>query len=108
MNRRSYHAWGCKVFLLNTIIVHNAQNDIFFRFIFPPIFPSVKYFYLTLKNGIPWIKLTHSPLFLFYGSLYLLETFLFPFWFFPLFSSSPIPGGFFPPFPLSPRPFFPP
>lgn len=84
------------------------KTIIFSRFIFPPIFPSVKYFYLTLKNGIPWIKLTHFPLFLFYGSLYLLETFLFPFWFFPLFSSSPIPGGFFPPFPLSPRPFFPP
>nr|DAL51134.1 MAG TPA_asm: hypothetical protein [Caudoviricetes sp.] len=43
--------------MLNTLIVHNAQNDIFFPIYFSPYFsPSVKCFCLTLKTGIPWIK----------------------------------------------------
>lgn len=103
---------GVKQFYLTGELCR-VHKWIFFRpFPFPPFFPSVKYFYFTLKKGIPWIKRTpffhHGKtsflLFFFYGSLIA----SFPLWFFPPLLYSPIPSGFFPSFLLSPRPFFPP
>ena len=85
--------------------MQSAQKNIFFPIYFFPLYPCVKYFCLTLKKGIPWIKWT-SLFFLFFFidlSSSLNRSFSlfgsFPSFLFPLSPAVSFPLFFYPPVP---------
>ena len=89
---------GVKQFYLTPQLCRVHKTIIFSRFIFPLFSLVLSTFALHLKR--------YLFLFFFIDLSIILNTFLFPCWFFPLFSSSPIPSGFFPSLLLPPVPSF--
>ena len=101
---------GVKQFYLTGELCRVHKWVIFSRFIFSPFFCPVKYFYLTLKNGVPWIKPVFShhgkTLFFFIDLSSCLKRSFSLVGSFPSFLLPPSLRVFFPLF-FFPRPFFP-